>query len=196
MMHAFAHGPTVIAAFDNDVHFLPFVLTHVTRPHHAGLAIPTVAPRIAETVSVNLFAHAIFLLFGHEGVILRDAVRKLMAVLAIAYSGTGVDIDAKNFGEQGGGVLSVAVRVVGRAAVTEREIQIAIGSETDLAAFVVAVRLRDFQENALGREVGFVGIGGRDLEFADDAAARVLLIVINVKQPVRFELWVKRKAQQ
>ena len=44
-----AHWPAVIAAFDDQINFLPIILPHIARPQFAGLTIPAEAPCVAES---------------------------------------------------------------------------------------------------------------------------------------------------
>jgi hypothetical protein len=80
----------------------------------------------------------------------------------VAAAGGGpVDVDAQDLAEQAGAVLRVAVRVAGAAAVADREVQVAVGSEGELAAVVVGeLAVADVHHHRLG--------GGRD-----DPGARV-----------------------
>ena len=72
---------------------------------------------------------------------------------------------------------------------------------------MIAERLRDFQHDALGFQVGLVRIGVGHLEFADDAAdriilrpgiliGRVFLVVIDIEQMIGDEAGMKREAQE
>ena len=58
-MQAFAHVPTVIAAFDNDINFLKLILTDIAGPQQLCFTIETHAPHIAESVCPNFLARAL-----------------------------------------------------------------------------------------------------------------------------------------
>ena len=118
-----------------------------------------------------------------------------------------IHIQAQDFGQQRGGALAVAKRIIARAAVAQAEVKIPVGTKRQFAALVVAKRLRDLQQDAFGFQVGGIGIVGGHLEFTDDAAERevqrlqilagwILLVVINVKQSVGLETGMERQAQQ
>ena len=87
---AFAKVPAVVAAFGDEVHFLPFVLAHISGPELAGATIKTHAPGIAQSVGPDFTAR------GHaaigEGIAGGNRVRKT--------SGAAVHIDADDFAEK------------------------------------------------------------------------------------------------
>src|SRR5206468_2713285 len=56
VVKAFAHTPAVVAAFHNEVNFLPFILAHVTSPEVARLAVEAHPPNIAQPVGPYLGA--------------------------------------------------------------------------------------------------------------------------------------------
>ena len=137
------------------------------------------------------------------GIVLGDAVGQGSALLGQADGGAGVNVNAQDFCQQRRAVLAAAKGIVPQAPIAQRNVKESPRTETDLAPFVVAEGLRHFQQDALGTQVGEVGVGGRHLEFADDAAAReltarigVLLVVVNVKQSVGLEARMKGEAQQ
>ena len=68
-----------------------------------------------------------------EGVVLGNGV-----VLALVLV---VDVDAQHLAEERLQVLAVVERVVGRAAVAERDVEVAVGAEAEGAAVVVPERL-------------------------------------------------------
>ncbi len=121
--------------------------------------------------------------------------------------GARIHVKAQHLGEQRGGVLAAAKRIVARAAVAKAEIQITVRAKHQFAALVIAERLLHFQQNALGCQIGQIRVGGGDLEFADDTAEgkilrlgvlvrRIFLVVINVEQMVRCKAGMKGDAQQ
>src|SRR5579883_816646 len=68
---------------------------------------------------------------------------------------------------------------------------------------MISKRLRDLQEHAFAVQIRAVGVFGGNPEFTDNAAPRkrrmlslVLLIVIDVKKPIRVETRVESQAEQ
>ena len=190
MMRALAHAPAVIAAFD-DADQSPPICPGPHRPPTYRRSARSQLNRhgIAEAVSPNLLPDAVFIQLRllDKGVVRRNTVVQFLLFAAFGHGGAGIDINPQNFPEQRGGVLAVVVRIVAPAAVAQGDIKKAVRPELDLAGLVVLERLRHFQHDALGFQVGRIGVGGGNLEFADDAAAGIELRVINVKQPVGSE---------
>ena len=89
-----------------------------------------------------------------------------------ADGGARVDINAQHFAEKDGGILAAAKRIVRQAAVAEAQIKITVRAKNQFAALVIPERLEHFKDDAFGGHVGLVGVGGGDLEFADNAAIR------------------------
>src|SRR5207249_7683221 len=104
---------------------LPRVLAHVADPQIAGLAIERVAPRIPQTVRPDLRPRA-----GpaDEGVVARDPVGP-----PIARPG----VDPEHLPEQRAQVLAPPVGIALASAVAQAEIEIAVGSERQVAPIVV-----------------------------------------------------------
>src|SRR6185295_268842 len=101
-----------------DVELLPCVLSDVG-DDQATLWIERVAPRVAQAVRPDLGQEARLV---HERIVVRYAVWT-------ARPGRRIDIDAQHFAEHGVVSLSVAVRIVVRAAVAEADVEIAVRSE-------------------------------------------------------------------
>ena len=117
--------------------------------------------------------------------------------------GAGVDVDAQEFCQERRRVLTVAERVTPASAVAEREVQIPIRTKTHLSAFVIAERLGNLKQDTLGLPVGLIRVTGGHLQLTEDAAPRIhrsglriLLIIINIKQPVRSEPGMEGDAEQ
>src|SRR5262249_14263989 len=107
-------------------------------------------------------------LLAEERVVPRDGVL-VGAFLA-------VDVYAQDLAKQDAEVLPVVVRVVGRAAVAEHDVQIPVGAEDDGPAVVVPVLVRDAQQLFLGAGVGYVGVVLADAEARNDVLQFGLLV--------------------
>ncbi len=68
-------------------------------------------------------------------------------------------VDAQHLAEQGVGVLGVAGRVSGRAAVARGDVEIAVRAKAHPAGVVLAGRVPPRHNQRLGRDVGGVGTG-------------------------------------
>ena len=64
------------------------------------------------------------------------------------------------------------------------DVEESIRAEADLAAVVIPVGPGDFEQDALGLEVGAIRIIGGNLQLANDAAFRVLLAVKDIAKVV------------
>src|SRR5690348_18331415 len=114
MVASFAHTPTVIAPFHNQVDFLPQLLSDITRPQVTRLAVPTKTPHVTQAPGISLFARGGItrqIRFIHPRIVGRDAVWQHFAVLARAHSRAGVDVDAQDLGQKRGSVRSEERRV-------------------------------------------------------------------------------------
>src|SRR5207247_3353996 len=58
IMESLAHAPAVIAPFDDEINFLPFVLADIARPKLARVAVEAHAPNIAQAVGPDFRSHA------------------------------------------------------------------------------------------------------------------------------------------
>src|ERR1035441_5518241 len=154
-MRAFADVPAVIAALHNQIHFLPQILADIADPERAGLAVKTVTPRVAQAVGVNFMTRARTVLM-RKRIVLGNAVAQFVRAVAVANPVTGVDVKTQHFCEQGGGALAAAERIATRATITEAEVKKSVRTKREFAALVVAERLRHFQNDALGFQVGLV----------------------------------------
>lgn len=107
-MAAFRCVPAVVAAFDDDIDFLPFVLADVPDPEFAGFTVEREAPRIAESIGENF------------GPLVAGGVGKRIAGrnAVVEVIGWVVDIDAEDRTEQGRRVLPVSIGIATRSAIT------------------------------------------------------------------------------
>src|ERR1051326_3149752 len=92
--------------------------------------------------------------------------------------------------------LAHVMGIVRVAAIAEAQIKVAVRSKNERAAVVVPVRLRHFQKNPFGREIGLVRIGLGKVDLAQNAAFGRLLTVVKIQQAIALELRVKGKGQQ
>ncbi len=167
---AFAIGPSVVAAFGNPVDFFVEVLADIGAPEAAG-CIEGEAPWVANAGGVDLrkriFSIGVGIVFG-------DAVA---AAVPVGF----VDVDAKDFAVERAFVLGEAEFVVAFRHVAYADVKVAVGAEDEVAAVVVPVDEGDFDEDALGAGVGFIGVGSGDLHLGDEEAFGLLLGVAEVK---------------
>src|SRR5437016_1520984 len=96
IVKSLARAPAVIAALNDQIHLLEFVLADVGGPKFARLAVETHPPNIAQAVSPNFGTHTFrlgikrirfwgaILCSRHERVVFGNAVREL--------AGSGIDI--------------------------------------------------------------------------------------------------------
>ena len=69
-----------------------------------------------------------------------------------------VDIDAEDLAVELAQILGIVEWVAGRAAVTDRDVEHAVGAEGDRAAVMVEVGIRDLEQDPRGGWIGLVGI--------------------------------------
>ena len=103
MMRAFADAPAVVAALDDQVHFLPQILADIADPQRAGLPVKAVTPRIAQAVGVNFLARAALahVRLVHKRIVARDAVLQVPAGCRQTRCRCwNVHVNAQHFGEQ------------------------------------------------------------------------------------------------
>src|SRR5271170_3856203 len=67
IMSAFAHAPAIVAALDNEINLLPFILADIACPQISVGAVPTESPRVAKPISPYFAAHAVFIQLGLSG---------------------------------------------------------------------------------------------------------------------------------
>ena len=72
-----------------------------------------------------------------------------------------MDVEPQDAAEQVGVVLPGLERIAAAAAIAERRVEVAVGTEFDPAALVVrqAVRLIDPEQQRLARRIGAVRVG-------------------------------------
>lgn len=149
LVEAFANAPAVVAAFFDDVDFFPEILADVGGPEELCYGIEGHAPDVAEAEGVD-FSSCVGA--ASEGVVLRNGVGEPGVFV--------IDVDAEKLAEDGAEFLTVALRIVGRAAVAEADIEVAVGTEGEVAAFVVPEGMRENEEDFFGFGVGLIGVFG------------------------------------
>jgi hypothetical protein len=147
-------------------------------------------PRVAQAEGPDLVARQAR---AGERVARRDAVgqRRLRVV----------DVESQQLAEQAVAALGVVERVVRptrrrAAAVTEADVEVAVGAEGDHAAVVVAVEHRLAQHHEAAGRIGHVGVGRRDGEAAHDRRREREARVGHEDLPVARERRMEREAEQ
>ena len=175
---AFLELPAVVAAGGDDVDLLDRVLPDVAGVERVRRGVEREAERVAEAVRPDLAEGA---RLADERVGRGDAVLAVGGVVAVR-------VDAQQLAEDRAQVLRVARRsvadgrarderlsvlVVGAAAVTEADVEEAVGAEDEGAAVVVELRLVEAQHLARAAGIdGRAGIGRvRYVPFGDHALA-------------------------
>ena len=118
---AFFKRPTIITAFLDNVDFFPSALADVGGPEFLSGRVEGEAPGVAKAEGED-FGMVTWLV--EEGIVVREAVGSI--------SGTGVDVDTKNFSVVDESVLREPLEVVGFAAVSDGNVEVAVGSEEDV----------------------------------------------------------------
>src|SRR5437764_9769692 len=124
-VHAFTDAPAVIAAFDNQVYFLPFVLADVAAPQVAGFAVPTESPGVAQAVGPDFLANSVLvkLRFGVEWIVGGARVSERFFDVGDHLRRVVAGINAQNLAEQQGSVLTIVKWIVAPAAITQANIE-------------------------------------------------------------------------
>ena len=189
-VRAFHHAPAVVgaAALGGRLHvdLFPLVLPDVTDVHVARARVEGPAPRVSEAKAPDLRRGAAT---GH--VAARDTVG-----LAARRR---VDVDAGDLAEQRAERLPVAgaaVFVPSAAAVTQADVQHAVGSEVKVTAVVVALGLVHLDHDLRAGRVGLVRIRGAALVLSDHRVAAAGLGVVHEEATVVGVGRVKRDAEQ
>src|SRR5690606_8002397 len=111
----------------------------VREPQRASFAVERESPRIAQAPGEDLRAvEARRVVRGTERI---SGERVAGRPVGNRIRARAVDVDAQQRAEQIRRVLRTSARIAGAAAVTEPEIEIAVGAERDMTAVVVRERL-------------------------------------------------------
>ena len=104
-------------------------------------------------------------------------------------------VDAEQRAKQRSPILPVALRIAAGAAVTEPDIQVAVGAELDLTAVVVSIRLIRLQQHLFAIGISRIGIVGRDA-VAGNRSIPAFVRVVNVEDAVRPVIGIECHAQE
>ena len=181
----FARVPAVIRALLDDVDLLPDILPDIARPQIAGLWIEGHAPNVARSQRPHLGLRT---LRGNKWIVGGNGVW-------LAFFALLVHIDAKDLCQESAEILPVEVRIIGRAAIAEREVEKAVGAKDNSATVVVGVRLRLHEENLLGVGIGELAVLAHR-EARKDRAARLVCGVVHIQLALGRKCWVKRDRKQ
>src|SRR5207248_2433292 len=108
-----------------------------------------------------------------------------------------VDVDPEDFAEQRFQVLTVSKWIVGRPAVSQRYVQVAVRSENDRAPVVIPKRLFDAQDLFFRSRVGAIRIVLEHTETGKNVRElRAFHGVKNEKLTVILVVWVKRQTEK
>src|SRR5437867_4420947 len=143
--------PPEVAAFGDDVNFLPAILPNVTGEEESGGAVERKAPGVAQAVRPDLPQAAAV----HKWIVRWDRV-------LFARGKRRVHSDPQNFGEQRVRVLTVALRIAPAATIAKSDVEIPVGTKGELPTVVVVVGLIDHQHRPFARWVCLVRIGRGD----------------------------------
>ena len=185
----FEDVPAVVAPFLSEIDFLETVLADIRDIEIAESAIEAVAERVAQAEGPDLV--------GSGRPDERIVGRHRIVAVRVGGKVVAVNVEAEDIAEQVVDVLPGFGRVAATAAVADRGVEVAVGTEFDPAALVIRqpVGLVDPQQQRLACGIGMVRVGGRDLVAADlGVVARIgdVDVEIAVARVVRIE----RKADQ
>ena len=167
--------PAVVAAPLDEVDLLAVLLADVPHPDQPGERVEAEAPGIAQAEGPDLLAPAA-LVAGER------VVRGNPVPLA-----SGIDVEPQDRPEKGGAVLAVVVAVLPlhAAAVSEAHVEVAVGTELDVAAVVAVGRLGNNEADPLLR-VGAVRVLRGNAELRQHGA-ETLPGVVHEEAPVGGE---------
>src|SRR6266480_1789593 len=179
-------APAVVApsrvARRPEVHLFPQVLPDIRDEQISGRAVEVEFPWVAQPVSPDL----------------RQGARLADKGIAWRYGETRsrIDVDAQQLAQANAEVLCVVVGIAAAAAVADADVEIAVRAKDDVAAVVIAERVRYGEQLAFRRRIRHIGTGCAAQVFRQDDRAVGLAGVINVELAVGPELRMKRKAEK
>src|SRR6266571_9054849 len=141
-MRTFHQAPSIVQTSDCarrlKVDFLEIVLPDIRDEHVARDAVETESPRIAQAERPDLVV---------------EWIRRRNGV------GLRADIDPQDFSEEYGEVLGVAEGIADETAISDADVEKAIGPELKLTAVVLAgTGMRNSQHDRGGVRIGKIGI--------------------------------------
>ena len=206
-------GPAAILLVGDEIDSLVSVLPHVAAPQIARRKINGEAPRIAQTDGPHFGADAggidrdiVEARRAEVGIVRRNPVGGIAGVeedarqmVWLDAAGFFVHINARDARKKAVvNALRVILRIVLVAAVPQRNVEITVRAEVQVAAVVVVGRVRLLEQHHLRRGVGGVGISRRHREarqpFVGHAVGRHG--IIEVKIIARRKSRMEREAQQ
>ena len=168
-----------------QVDFLPLILANVTDIHFPGQPIKTESPGVTQTKMQN-FITAINR--TGEGITGRDAVITDQAAQFGVLRRDTVNIDPQELSFQAVQVLGMSEKVIGVAAITAGDVEIAIGAKMKITAVVVTRILFKFQQRESRGLIGNIGVTCRYCVAGHNRTIQAgfrFTGVINVKIPVQ-----------
>jgi len=193
-VHAFEHVPAVIFSSGArrwlKVDLFPRVLTDVGDKKVSGDVVECAAPWVAQAVGPDL----------RQGRRLSDErVVEWHSVVAIriAREIIAIDVHSQDLTQPGLQILSVLAWISATTAVTNGNVKIAVRTECDCSAIVVAQgkALRLLQDCPRGVGIGDVRVNVGDLVAGDDDVA-IKICVIDEEEPVLSVIGGKSQAEQ
>jgi len=193
-VHAFEHVPAVIfssgARRRLEVDLFPSVLADVSDKKVPGETIKGAAPWVAQAVGPDL----------RQGRRLSDervvGWHSIVAI-RIAWEIIAIDVYSQDLAQPGLQILSVLVGISATTAVTNGNIKIAVRTECDCSAVVVARgrALRLLQDCPRGVGIGDVRVNVGNLVAGDDDVA-IKICVIDEEEPLLSVIGMESQAEQ
>lgn len=191
-VHSLQHVPAVVfssgARCGLKVNLFPGILTNIGDEKITCDPVKSAAPGIADAVCPDLLQ---CVRVAHEWVI------RWHGVVAIRVAGEiiAVNVHTQNLAQPGLEILSVLLRITAAAAVTQGNVQVAIGAKCELPAVVIRKRLRLTQnrEHRVWIRNVWVVFGNR---VAGDLRIAVYVRVIDVEESIVSVIRVESETEQ
>jgi hypothetical protein len=186
-------APAVVLAAPNEIDLFPGVLADVPRKEAARRGVEAHAPGVAQAVRPDLRPR------GTEGPAGRAARReRVVGGHGVLESRIAtVDVDAQDAAEERLGPLRVILRITGRTAVADGDVQVSVRPEVEVASIVVAEGLLELEQHPLARRIRDGRPPAREAsELAEPRPRRVLAGGEDVEEPVLGMVRMKRESEQ
>src|SRR3990172_8457664 len=171
------------------VDLLPGALADVTDVEIAIGSVEAEAPGVPQPVGPDLGEP---LARGdppvRERVVRRDGVR-------FAFRRIGIHVQAEDLAQQRLPILTVAVRIAAGSAIAKAKVEVAVRTEGQLSAVVVAVGLLNDQQHSLAVRIGGLALGGRG-QLRQDGRAIGEAALVDEQASVGLEVRVEGEPQQ
>ena len=179
-VHAFEDAPAVIlssgAGRRLEVDLFPGVLSDIGNKKVPGSSIERAAPWVAQTVGPD---------FIQPGTADKRIVgRHRVVAVRIAREIIAVDVHAQDFAQPGFEILSGLERISATTTVAYGNIEVAIRTESELTAVMIAAGLILRQDNLRRVGIGHVRVAGGNLVAGNDCGPVVDSGVIDVEESV------------